>query len=142
MSLTRSTRQAYLQLARTLKYPSNLSKGRNVSAVDTPVKHEWIVILPDSEGALERRNKARPDHLKALIPRVAAGFWTFGGAVLEETEAPGEYLKVKGSVMLALAESKEQVLQALREDIFHTAGVWDWDKVQVLPFKTGIRKPL
>lgn len=60
------------------------------------------------------------------------------GAVLEETEAPGEYLKVKGSVMLALAESKEQVLQALREDIFHTAGVWDWDKVQVLPVRLGL----
>lgn len=60
------------------------------------------------------------------------------GAVLEEVEATGEYLKVRGSVMLASAESKEQVLQALREDVFHTAGVWDWDKVQVHPVRLSL----
>lgn len=40
--------------------------------------------------------------------------------------------------MLASAESKEQVLQALREDVFHTAGVWDWDKVQVHPVRLSL----
>ena len=60
------------------------------------------------------------------------------GAVLEEAEATGETLKVRGSVMLASAESKEQVLQALREDVFHTAGVWDWDKIQVHPVRMSL----
>lgn len=40
--------------------------------------------------------------------------------------------------MLASAESKEQVLQALREDVFHTAEVWDWDKVQVHPVRLSL----
>lgn len=35
--------------------------------------------------------------------------------------------------MLALAESKEDVIQQLKKDVYSTSGVWDWDKVQVHP---------
>ena len=35
--------------------------------------------------------------------------------------------------MLALAESKEEVMEQLKKDIYSTSGVWDWDKVQVHP---------
>ncbi|KAI4122104.1 MAG: hypothetical protein LQ347_006624 [Umbilicaria vellea] len=62
--------------------------------------------------------------------------------MLDEAPKEGEGLKINGSVMLALAESKEEVLQALKRDIYCTSGVWDWDKVQIHPFKTAVRKPL
>ena len=35
--------------------------------------------------------------------------------------------------MLALAESKDDVLKALRKDIYYKEDVWDWDKVQIYP---------
>ena len=35
--------------------------------------------------------------------------------------------------MLAVAESKEEVVRQLREDIYFKSGVWDWDRVQVHP---------
>lgn len=45
----------------------------------------------------------------------------------------GEGPKIKGSIMLALAESKEDVLKALKEDLYFKEGVWDWNKVQIHP---------
>ena len=81
--------------------------------------------------------------------------------MLDEAPKEGEGLKIKGSIMLALAESKEEVLETLKKDIYCTSGVWDLDKVQIQPvchaagskvhawltltlykFKTAVRKPL
>lgn len=60
-------------------------------------------------------------------------FLWYTGAILEETVKEGEDPKIKGSIMLALAESKEDVLKALRKDIYYKEDVWDWDKVQIYP---------
>ena len=38
---------------------------------------------------------------------------------------------MKGSIMLALAESKEEVVKALQEGIYFKSNVWDWDKVSI-----------
>lgn len=35
--------------------------------------------------------------------------------------------------MLALANSKDEVIEALQKDIYYRSGVWDWDKVQIHP---------
>ncbi len=42
----------------------------------------------------------------------------FEGAILEAVQEDGENPKIKGSLMLALAESKEEVLKALQEDVY------------------------
>lgn len=55
------------------------------------------------------------------------------GAILEEPLKEREGPKIKGSVMLAVAESKEEVLNALQEDIYSSSGVWDWENVQIYP---------
>ena len=39
---------------------------------------------------------------------------------------------IKGSVMLAVAASAEEVLAQLREDVY-AAEVWDLEKVQIIP---------
>lgn len=41
--------------------------------------------------------------------------------------------KIKGSIMLAVAESKGEVLRALQEDVYFKEGIWDWNKVQIHP---------
>jgi hypothetical protein len=43
-----------------------------------------------------------------------------------------------GSVMLALAESREEVLEKLKKDIYSEREVWDWSKVQIHPFRSAI----
>lgn len=55
------------------------------------------------------------------------------GAILEEEQKDDESLKIKGSVVLALAESKEEVLKILKEDIYSTSGVWDWENTKIYP---------
>ena len=68
-----------------------------------------------------------------------------GGALLDEEVKDdghgGEGLKINGSVMMALAESKEEVLAALKEDVYSTAGVWDWEKVTIHPVSTSCYTP-
>lgn len=55
------------------------------------------------------------------------------GAILERAPEEGEQPQMKGSVMLAQAESKEAVLEVLKEDTYYKSGVWDWEKVQIHP---------
>lgn len=82
----------------------------------------------------------------------------FPGAILGEVIKEGEDPKIKGSIMLAFAESKTDVLKALQEDIYFKEGVWDWHNVQIHPvyldvlcpkrstneyqFKSAFRQPL
>lgn len=35
--------------------------------------------------------------------------------------------------MLAVAETKEEVLEALKKDVYYTNKVWDWEKIQIWP---------
>lgn len=48
---------------------------------------------------------------------------------LDEPIQEGQGPKINGSVMLAVAESKEEVLDALKKDVYWTEGVWDTEKV-------------
>ena len=40
--------------------------------------------------------------------------------------------------MLAFAESEDDVLKALQEDVYFKEGVWDWHKVQIHPVRLDI----
>jgi len=110
-----------------------------MSAASAP-KTEWLVILPDREGALETRMKVRPKHLDAINPRVQAGFWKLGGAMLATPHVEGEPLQITGSTMMAVASSREEVMEELKNDIYFREGVWDVEKIQITPFKSAFIK--
>lgn len=38
-------------------------------------------------------------------------------------------MKIEGSAMVAYASSKEEVLEALKADIYAKSGIWDFSKV-------------
>jgi hypothetical protein len=57
---------------------------------------------------------------------------------LQEGEAPN----MKGSAMLCGAKTKEEVLERLKNDVYVQGEVWDWSKVQIIPFRSALRKPL
>lgn len=52
--------------------------------------------------------------------------------MLSETIKEGQGPQMKGSVMLAVAESEEQVWEQLRLDPY-AVEVWDMDKIQIMP---------
>jgi len=62
--------------------------------------------------------------------------------MLEEPITEGQAPKMKGSAMLMGAKTREEVLERLKEDVYTKGEVWDWSKVQVIPFKSALRKAL
>ncbi|KAK6433841.1 hypothetical protein LTR95_009979 [Oleoguttula sp. CCFEE 5521] len=90
-------------------------------------KHEWMVILKDKPNSLAKRMEVRPEHLKNVLEQEKAGFWLLGGASLDEPVQEGQGPKINGSVMLALSETREEVIEKLKQDVYWTKGVWDVD---------------
>ncbi|PHH66886.1 hypothetical protein CDD81_5238 [Ophiocordyceps australis] len=110
-------------------------------ASSIPNKHEFIVLVPDKPNAQAKRLEIRPLHLKNIFPKVKSGTWNMGGAILNEVpkgdDASG--FDFAGSALICHAESKEQILEQLREDVYATEGVWDVDKAQIYPFICAFR---
>jgi hypothetical protein len=44
----------------------------------------------------------------------------------------GSALKISGSVMMAQAATKEEVMEKLKQDVY-ADGVWDFEKTQIIP---------
>lgn len=107
------------------------------------VTREWLITVPDHEGALQKRVEVRDTHLRNIRPLVQSGVLTLGGATLDaHPDTPGELPKMNGSVLILVADSTEQVLKMLRGDIYATSGVWNVDKAVIIPFRSAIREPL
>lgn len=62
--------------------------------------------------------------------------------MLDKPLQEGEAAQMRGSMMVCLAGSAEEVLERLRRDVYVTEGVWDLEKAQVYPFRSAIRKGL
>ncbi|KAK4496355.1 hypothetical protein PRZ48_012335 [Zasmidium cellare] len=103
-------------------------------------KQQWLCILPDGAGKLEKRMEIRPQHLEAVKPKVASGLVTLGGATLDEPVKEGQPMKINGSAMIVEADTEAEVRKVIESDIYYTEGVWDASKVQILPFKAAAWK--
>lgn len=57
------------------------------------------------------------------------------GAMLDEQPQVGETPKMTGSVLVAMAESREEALQFVKDDIYSTQGVWDVARIQIYPVR-------
>jgi hypothetical protein len=66
------------------------------------------------------------------------------GAMLEEPVKEGDSSppKMKGSAMLIGAKTKEEVLERVKKDVYVEGRVWDVEKVQIIPFRSALRKAL
>jgi len=50
--------------------------------------------------------------------------------------------KMKGSAMLIGAKTREEVIERVKKDVYVEQGVWDVEKVQIIPFRSALRKAL
>ncbi|KAI5359899.1 hypothetical protein Slin15195_G117580 [Septoria linicola] len=105
-------------------------------------KQEWMVILPDKPDALASRMEIRPQHLAAIKPHISSGLLVLGGASLDEPLQEGQPPKINGSVLMAEADTKEEVMELVKSDVYYTKGVWDVEKIQIFPFKSAVREAL
>lgn len=69
------------------------------------------------------------DHLKHTGPDVESGLIVLGGAMLEEPIKEGVPPKMKGSVLMCVADTEEEVLERVKRDVYYTSDVWDKEKV-------------
>lgn len=57
-----------------------------------------------------------------------------------ESDDPNQF-DFAGSAVVITADSKEHAVEQLKKDIYFTSGVWDMDKVQIIPYLNGFRRP-
>ncbi|EKD14743.1 YCII-related domain protein [Drepanopeziza brunnea f. sp. 'multigermtubi' MB_m1] len=103
---------------------------------------------------LERRIQIRPVHSKAFVKLHQSGQVSWAaitkakfvlrllfspqGPVFKEHVVEGIRPFI-GSVMVVNASSRDEVRSILEGDVFVTQGIWDWEKVKILPFRTTFR---
>ncbi|KAI5857198.1 hypothetical protein BZA05DRAFT_387555 [Tricharina praecox] len=130
------------QLSKPLLRPITRATMSTATAVP---KHEWLCILPDIPGVHEKRLEIRPLHFAGIQALVADGFLTWGGAALNDVPKDNTDAKTfdfHGSVLTAVAATRDEVVARLKEDPYTKHGVWDWEKAQIFLFKCAVREPL
>ncbi|KAI4681856.1 uncharacterized protein J4E84_007453 [Alternaria hordeiaustralica] len=112
------------------------------SSTNAPLQ-EWLIIVPDHKDALQKRIASRPKHLEGLKAD-REDMWLWGGAMLEEPIKEGDTgpPKMKGSACLIGAKTREEVVERLKQDVYVKEGVWNLEDMQIIPFKSAVRKAL
>ncbi|KAM6525864.1 hypothetical protein FALCPG4_011397 [Fusarium falciforme] len=130
---------------RSILRPSFASRvsvyGRRTMATGA-AKKEWLAIMPDKANVLEIRKKVKPIHYEGIKPLIASGTLPDGGAIFEKHPVDGEPAQFKGSIVVYSAETAEQVREIIKNDVYATSGVWDLEKVQILPYVAAVRELL
>ncbi|KAF4582242.1 dimeric alpha-beta barrel [Ophiocordyceps camponoti-floridani] len=106
-------------------------------------KHEFLVIIHDKPGMQHKRLQVRPTHLENIKPKVDAGIFKMGGALLNSIPADDDptNVEITGSAIICLAQSPEEARSLLADDIYVTSGVWDLEKAMIYPYKCVFRNP-
>jgi hypothetical protein len=71
---------------------------------------------------------------------VSSGKITTAGAIFHEIPQEGAKPNFAGSVLTIVADTKEEVLDVLKGDIYAREGIWDLNNVLVYPAGLAYRK--
>ncbi|KAH6895431.1 hypothetical protein B0T10DRAFT_557646 [Thelonectria olida] len=104
-------------------------------------KKEFLCILPDRPNVLELRKTVKAGHYEGIKPLIASGKLP-AGAIFEKHPGDGEPALFRGSVVVYTGEDEAEVRKIIEKDIYATSGVWDLEKVQILPYVAAVREPL
>ncbi|ROV90596.1 hypothetical protein VSDG_07416 [Cytospora chrysosperma] len=114
-----------------------------MSSSSAPRTYEWLVVVPDKPGTMEKRLEVRPQHFEGVTKMKETGAFKMGGAVLEEMPADDEVssMKFAGSTLMVVAESRQAVIDMIKDDVYVRSGVWDLEKAMIWPAKIAFRVP-
>ncbi|KAJ7209590.1 hypothetical protein GGX14DRAFT_566092 [Mycena pura] len=101
--------------------------------------HKFLVYAPDKidDGTYALRLSVRETHLVNAKQWMAEKFLLVGGAMLTpESLTTPENKKMIGSSFVCQAKNTEEVLEKIKSDVYFTFGVWDPDKIVVVPYVT------
>ncbi|CUM46847.1 unnamed protein product [Debaryomyces tyrocola] len=96
---------------------------------------EWNVIIYDKPGT--DRTAVRPTHVANIPETVNKGIVTSVGAIYQDVQKT----KFAGSAFHIIADSKEEIIEFLKKDIYYEKGIWDIDSVIAHPIGVACRLP-
>ncbi|KAK7472956.1 hypothetical protein VKT23_001060 [Stygiomarasmius scandens] len=96
---------------------------------------KFLVYAPDKteEGTFERRLTARPDHLVKAKENISSGFIRVGGALVSPDTYQLPDKKMVGSAFICEADNIEDVRKQVEDDVYYKNGIWDPEKIVILP---------
>jgi uncharacterized protein YciI len=115
---------------------------RRAMSSSTGRRFEFLAVVPDKPGMHEKRLEVRPIHFAELDTRYEPGDLKMGGAILNSvpTNDDATSWSFAGSTIVCVANSKEEVVDKLNQDIYAKTGVWDVEKAQIWPLKCAFRQ--
>ncbi|KAF8070346.1 hypothetical protein FPV67DRAFT_1668212 [Lyophyllum atratum] len=113
--------------------------------MSTITPQRFMVYAPDKveEGTFEKRLSVRPTHIEEVKEKISGGFIRVGGVLLtpESIATPTSDKKMVGSMFICEAENIEEVKKVVESDIYYKAGVWDPERIVILPFQAATTIP-
>lgn len=100
---------------------------------------EWVAIIFDKPGS--DRSTCRPEHLAGIPPLVEQGKLVCAGAIYNEPKEPDGERTFAGSHLQIVADTKEEALELIHNDVFAKNGIWDLDNIVLYQFGCAVRKP-
>lgn len=87
--------------------------------------------LADDSPFSPRGAKSQSQHFAGLKPAMDSGLYQMGGAVLNEVPQGDDPSKFSfaGSTIVIVAESRDEIKEILKKDVYATSGVWDVENV-------------
>jgi len=73
-------------------------------------------------------------HLESIKKNISSGYINWGGVMLDDhvPDSQGRP-QFKGSVLMFVADTKEEVLKMIEEDEYTKNEVWDKEKIEIYP---------
>ncbi|KAJ7609702.1 hypothetical protein FB45DRAFT_943726 [Roridomyces roridus] len=114
-----------------------------MSTSTSPALHKFFVHAPDQTDpeAFGRRLAVRTRHLEVARQAIADGSIRIAGALLTPESILSEDKKMIGSMFIIEAESIDKVKKMIEEDIYYKEGVWDTEKIIILPMALATPLP-
>ncbi|CCD23603.1 uncharacterized protein NDAI_0B05700 [Naumovozyma dairenensis CBS 421] len=100
---------------------------------------EWCVIINDKKGS--DRSAFNSQHFAGIPALVEQGKVVCGGAIYNEPTEEGGNPTVAGSHLQVVADTKEEVMELVKKDIFAKEGIWDVDNAIIYRFDAALRLP-
>ncbi|KAF4567782.1 hypothetical protein EYR40_006790 [Pleurotus pulmonarius] len=105
----------------------------------------FFVYAPDKteDGTFEKRLSVRPEHVEMAKKNIAEGVIRVGGFLLtpESIATADAPKKMIGSTFIVEATSIDEVQKLVEGDIYYKAGVWDVERIVILPFVAATTIP-
>jgi len=89
---------------------------------------QYLVIAYDNENALDKRMKARPEHVEATQKLMTEGKIVSACALIEEDV-------MVGSSVVTNFETEDAFNDWLENEPYVKGGVWDMEEIQIVPIK-------